>query len=208
MIVVGLVGRIGAGKSTVARRFAAHGATVIDADRIAHAALDDGAVKQAVVDALGNSVVAADGRIDRSAVARLVFGDTAAHAEALAALEGIVHPWVRHRVEDELAAMRAGGGRAGGVEPAAVLDVPLLVQAGWSELCTHLVVVECEDSVRRERLVGRGWSARQIAARERAWERGYRPPQPGPNTWCVDASGDPIYTAQQVDRIWRAMRGV
>lgn len=206
MDVIGLVGRIGAGKSTVARRFAEHGATVIDADRIAHAALGEPDVKAAIVKALGASVADAEGRIDRAAVARRVFGDSPDHAAALAALEGIVHPWVRQRVESQLVALRSRGVDAVG-PPAVVLDVPLLVQAGWADLCTHLVVVECEGSVRRERLAGRGWSADQIAARDRAWERGYRPPTPGPNTWCVDASGDPIYTAGQVDRIWQAMQG-
>lgn len=206
MVVIGLVGRIGAGKSTVARRFAEHGATVIDADRIAHAALDDADVKASVFRELGPSVADAEGRVDRAAVARRVFGDTAAHAAALAALESIVHPWVRRRVESQLVDLGNRNADAGGT-PAVVLDVPLLVQAGWGDLCSHLVVVECEDSVRRERLAGRGWSADQIAARDRAWERAYRPPPRGPNTWCVDASGDPIYTASQVDRIWQAMRG-
>jgi dephospho-CoA kinase len=206
MVVIGLVGRIGAGKSTVARRFAEHGATVIDADRIAHAALDDADVKASVLRTLGASVADAEGRVDRAAVARRVFGDTAAHAAALAALEAIVHPWVRRRMESQLVALGNRSADAGEAA-VAVLDVPLLVQAGWSDLCTHLVVVSCEDSVRRERLAGRGWSADQIASRDRAWERAYRPPPPGPNTWCVDASGDPTYTATQVDRIWQAMRG-
>jgi dephospho-CoA kinase len=205
MIVVGLVGRVGAGKSTVARRFAEHGATVVDADAIAHDALTAPEVIAAVVDRFGAGVLAGDGRVDRSALARLVFGETPAHAAALTALEAIVHPRVRRRVEaildDERALDRDGdGGRV------VVLDVPLLVQAGWDDLCTRLVLVECEEPVRRARLAARGWSVGQIAARDRAWERGYRPPAAGRATCRVDASRDPAYTAAQVDEAWRAMR--
>lgn len=197
MIVVGLVGRIGAGKSTVARRFAELGATVIDADRLAHEALAESSVVDAVVARFGPGVRDASGRIDRAALAGLVFGATPAHDAALADLESIVHPRVRRRIEGLLAA---------GTAPATVLDVPLLVQAGWADLCTDLVVVDCEESVRRGRLEARGWAPEQIAARDRAWDRGFVPPRPGPGTWSVDASGDPAYTQALVDRIWRALQ--
>lgn len=206
MIIIGLVGRIGAGKSTVARRFAEHGATVVDADRHAHEALADPEVTAAIAARFGSGVIDAHGRVDRSALAARVFGGTAAHDTDRAALEALVHPRVRRRLEAVLAE-QATRDLPAGRRPAVVLDVPLLVQAGWSDLCTHLVVVECEESVRRLRLAARGWSAEQITARDRAWERGYRPPPSGFATWSVDASGDPAYTAGQVDRIWQAISG-
>ena len=196
MVVIGLVGRIGAGKSTVARRFAEHGATVVDADRLAHEALADPEVVAEVVARFGAGVRDAAGRIDRKALAGLVFGATPAHDVALAALEAIVHPRVRRRIEAVLA---AGGARA------VVLDVPLLMQAGWADLCTDLVVVECEETVRQGRLAARGWSPEQIAARDRAWDRHFLPPRPGPTTWSVDASGNPAYTLAHVDDVWRAI---
>jgi dephospho-CoA kinase len=148
----------------------------------------------------------ARGRVDRSAMAGRVFGGTPAHDADRAALEAIVHPRVRRRLEAVLA-NEAARNLPGGHAPTVVLDVPLLVQAGWDDLCTHLVVVVCEDSVRRMRLAARGWSAEQIAARDRAWERGFHPPLAGPTTWSVDASGDPAYTVVQVDRVWQAIRG-
>lgn len=206
MSVIGLVGRIGAGKSTVARRFAEHGATVVDADRHAHEVLRDPDVIAEVAARFGPGVVDEGGRIDRAAMAGAVFGSTAEHDAARAALEAIVHPRVRRRLETVLADAAAGNLPGGGV-PAVVLDVPLLVQAGWADLCTDLVVVECEEGVRRARLAARGWSPDQIAGRDRAWERGYRPPPAGPSTWCVDASRDPAYTSAQVDRIWQSLRG-
>lgn len=206
MMIIGLVGRIGAGKSTAARRFAEHGATVVDADRHAHETLEDPQVIAELAAFFGPEVIDAHGRVDRTAVAGRVFGGTPAHDAARAALEAIVHPRVRRRLEAILADQSARN-LPGGREPTVVLDVPLLVQAGWDDLCTHLVVVECEDSVRRMRLAARGWSAEQIAARDRAWERGFRTPPAGPTTWSVDASGDPAYTVAQVDRIWRALCG-
>lgn len=206
MIIIGLIGRIGAGKSTVARRFAEHGATVVDADRHAHEVLADPEVTTAIAARFGDGVIDAQGRVDRAALAARVFGGTPAHDADRAALEALVHPRVRRRLKAVLAE-EAARNLPAGRRPAVVLDVPLLVQAGWSDLCTHLVVVECEESVRRLRLAGRGWSAEQIAARDRAWERGYRSPPAGPTTWAVDASGLPAYTAGQVDRIWQAISG-
>lgn len=206
MIIIGLIGRIGAGKSTVARRFAEHGATVVDADRHAHEVLADPEVTTAIAARFGDGVIDAQGRVDRAALAARVFGGTPAHDADRAALEALVHPRVRRRLKAVLAE-EAARNLPAGRRPAVVLDVPLLVQAGWSDLCTHLVVVECEESVRRLRLAGRGWSAEQIAARDRAWERGYRSPPSGPTTWAVDASGLPAYTSGQVDRIWQAISG-
>ncbi len=202
MIVLGLVGRIGAGKSTVARLFARLGAHVIDADRIAHEVLREDAVKAAVAARFGPGVVGADGEVDRRGLAGLVFGDEPKHAAALAALEAIVHPRVRGRIAAELARLRhaAEGAPAGGV---VVLDVPLLVQAGWADACDRLVVVECAEEVRSERLAARGWTATEREAREAAWLRRYTPAVlPAEKILTVDASRDLAYTESQVDDIW------
>lgn len=205
MIVIGLVGRIGAGKSTVARRFAEHGATVVDADRHAHEALDDPEVVREIIARFGSDMLDGAGRIDRGRLAREVFGTTSGQGAALDALEAIVHPRVRARVAAAIAEAR-GRETAAGRPRAVVLDVPLLVQSGWDGLCTHLVVVKCAQPMRRARLAARGWSDDQIADRDRAWERRFRPPVASPTTWTVDASGDPSYTSSQVDRIWQAVQ--
>ncbi|MGB8853616.1 MAG: dephospho-CoA kinase [Pirellulales bacterium] len=202
MLIVGLIGMIGAGKSTVARLLAAKGADVIDADRIAHEQFADEEVRRTIAARFGGGVLAADGSIDRAALARLVFGPTAAHEAALRDLEAIVHPRVRQRIDAELDRLRrlsttGGGGRV------AVLDVPLLVRAGWAERCDRLLVVKCDEAERRRRLAARGWTAEQQAAREAAWNRGSSlPADLGPKILRVDASGDPTYTSSQIDRIW------
>jgi len=203
LTVVGLVGGIGAGKSTVARLFAGHGAHVIDADRIAHDVLRDDAVKAEIMARFGPGVVGVDGAIDRRALAALVFGATPGHAAALAGLESIVHPRVRRRIAAELERLRHAA--AGGV---AVLDVPLLVQAGWADACDRLVVVECAAEVRRRRLAARGWTEAEQEAREAAWNRRYAPAQlPPEKIRTVDASRDLAYTAAQVDEIWAGLTG-
>lgn len=210
MTIIGLIGRIGAGKSTVARQFAAHGAHVIDADRLAHEVLDEPDVVRQIVARFGDGVLDGDGRIRRRAVADRVFGPTPAHAAALEWLESLVHPRVRERITARLAAVRAHEHprhtSAGGA--VVVLDVPLLVQAGWADACDRLVVVNCSEDVRRQRLDERRWTPAEQAAREAAWNRNYvaatLPPE---KIATVDASGDLAYTQDQVDLIWSGLSG-
>lgn len=200
--VIGLVGRIGAGKSTVARLLAARGARVVDADALAHAVLDEPEVIREVVAAFGDEVADGSGRLRRSEVAGRVFGADPSHAEALRILEAIVHPRVRSRIVTALAAGRAAGADDGVV----VLDVPLLVQAGWEDECDLLIDIACEDLVRHRRLEARGWTPAEIAARDQAWERRFVAPGGRRPVLRVDTSGDPAYTQVQVDRIWDGLR--
>jgi dephospho-CoA kinase len=206
MLVIGLVGRIGAGKSTVAGMFADRGAVVIDADALAHEVLEEPEIVREIAARFGDDAIDAVGHVRRERLAGLVFGEESLHQANRRDLEAIVHPRVRRRVIAAIAACRdlpAEDGR----EPIVILDVPLLVQAGWDGLCDRIVVVECEEAVRRQRLAARGWSAREMAARDRAWEQGFVAPAAGAKTGSVDASADPAYTRSQVDRIWNESRG-
>lgn len=204
LVVVGLVGRIAAGKSTVARALAARGAEVIDADRIAHDVLDEPDTRSAVVRRFGAGVLRADGRVDRAALARIVFGSTPEAGTALAALENLVHPRVRERIAAALDGLRDEAATAGDARRVVVLDVPLLVQAGWDERCDRIVLVECDEQVRRARMAARGWTTEHQEKRDAAWARGYRPPPPRKTT-PVDASGDAAYIHGQIDGLWRSM---
>lgn len=212
MIVLGLVGRIGAGKSTVARLLGERGATVIDADRIAHEVLREPEVVDAVRDGLGAGVLAVDGTLDRRKIAELVFGPTRGHADALATLEKIVHPRVIPRIEALLAAERMAA--VDGPERIVVLDVPLLLKSGLIRRCTHLLEVGCDEPVRRDRLAARGWGREEIAARDAAWERARGlgdasdGAEPGPVAGFLDASGDVRYTSPQVDQFLRDIAAV
>jgi dephospho-CoA kinase len=205
VILIGIIGRIGAGKSTVARLLAEHGARVIDADRIAHEVLHEADVRRLLVERFGPGVImgglspdTAD--IDRKALAGIVFGPTAAHREALAALEAIVHPRVHDAMEAVLAEI-AGEERREGTEQVAVLDVPLLVRGGWLDRCDQVIVLECPDDVRRARIAAR-FSGPQIEGREASWNKQSPRPLPAEKTVTVDTSGDPAYTRSQIDRLW------
>jgi len=209
VFVIGIIGKIGAGKSTVAALFAARGARVIDADRLAHGVLTEPAVIAEVVTRFGAGVLAADAaggqRVDRRALASLVFGPGPEHAAALRDLEAIVHPRVHERIAAALHEARRAGVDGAGTpadsEPVVVLDVPLLVQAGWVSVCDLVVVLECDDEVRRGRISDR-FSPGQIAAREASWTRVLPHRIPSGKSRNVDTSGDPAYTRAQVDRIW------
>jgi dephospho-CoA kinase len=203
-ILVGLVGRIGAGKSTVARLLASLGARRIDADRIAHEVLADGAVAREVAARLGPEALAVDGSVDRGSVARMVFGDSSSHRRRLESLEAIVHPRVRERIAEMIDAASAEA--AGGEAPVLVLDIPLLVHGGWSEACDWIVRVTCDEETRLARLSARGWSQAEIRARDAAWEARNAVDPARFGAVClatVDASRDESYTAEAVNGVWR-----
>lgn len=210
MIVIGLVGKIAAGKSTVAKRFAELGASCIDADAIAHEVLTEPEVRSAIVERFGPDVLDGAGLVRRPALADRVFGPTAAHAEALADLETIVHPRVHRRITETIESLRSAERSSGLGEPIVVLDVPLLLRAGWADACDSIVTVNCDEGVRRARLATRGISREQQAAREASWQGSVEGvpagmPAVGPRkkTFAVDTSGDLEYTRLQVDRIWQ-----
>ena len=154
-LVLGLVGGVASGKSTVAGMFVAHGLRHIDADAHAHAASSDPAVLAEVRSRLGERFVV-DGALDRPAIGQLVFSDPAAKQ----ALEEILHPRVRARIRTELDEATAAG-------VSSLLDVPLLFEAGLWESCDHVVFVDAPDEVRRARAAGRGWADDELGRRER-----------------------------------------
>ena len=204
MTVVGLIGKIGAGKTTVARLLGQYGATVIDADALTHDALKEGAVQERIRDRFGSSVFVGD-VVNRSCLAELVFGDQPEHKKALQDLEEIIHPRVRNALEERLRRIDAQplSKKASGV---VVLDVPLLVQARLHNRCDRLIWLECEDSVRHQRLVQRGMSAGQVAAREEAWIAGFQKDSvPDHMLYIVDTSGDIAYTIEEIEKFWEEL---
>lgn len=155
MILVGLTGGIGAGKSTVSALLAGYGAVVIDADAITRALQEPGQpVLAAIVDRFGSGVLSADGRLDRAGLAEIVFGDP----DALRDLNAIVHPAVGAEIARRIAAEQDSG-------RVVVLDVPLLVETGRDGL-SGIVVVDVPTDTAVERLVvQRGMSEDDARAR-------------------------------------------
>ena len=155
VLMVGLTGGIGAGKSAVAGRLARAGAVIIDADSLAREVVAPGTEGLAeVVDIFGPAVLTADGALDRPALAAKVFGDD----EARRRLEGAVHPRVRVRTAELTAA----------APPDAVVvnDVPLLAEVGMSAAFHLVIVVEADRDRRTRRLAEtRGMTVQEAAAR-------------------------------------------
>lgn len=146
--VVGLTGGMGAGKSTVAALLAAHGADVVDADAIAREVVEPGTPGlAAIVDRFGADVLTDDGRLDRAALAAIVFDDP----DALADLEAITHPAIRAAIDDRLDELATTADR-GSDDVVAVVDHPLLVETGLHEGVDLVVVVEAPVSLRLDRL--------------------------------------------------------
>jgi dephospho-CoA kinase len=140
---VGLTGGAACGKSEAARRFAALGAAVVDADALAREAVAPGSagLGQLVAD-FGREILDAGGALDRAAMRRRVF----ASPDDRRRLETIVHPEVRRLLADRLAAV--GG-------PYAVVVVPLLVEAGLDREVDRVLVVDCPERLQIERLMRR-----------------------------------------------------
>jgi dephospho-CoA kinase len=192
MLVVGLTGGIGSGKSTVSALLAAKGAVVVDADAVVHELQRPGtAVFEAMVDRFGNGIVAADGSLDRSAVADIVFNDP----DALADLNGIVHPAVGAEIVrrmDELSTTDA----------VVVLDVPLMVESARGYPVAGLIVVDVDPEVAVRRLVEQR-GMREDDARARIARQASREERRARADVVIENSGSLDDLAAQVDRAWR-----
>lgn len=155
-VVIGLLGGIAAGKTTVAAMLAERGFAVLDADAEARAVTADPAIVQEIAARLGQELVR-DGELDRKALAARVFAD----AQARAALEAIVHPAIRARLTRKLEAALAAG-------RSVVLDAPLLLEGGLIARCDTCVFVDADAATRGARARERGWASGELLRRERA----------------------------------------
>jgi dephospho-CoA kinase len=193
MKLLGLTGGIASGKSTIARRLAAHGAVHIDADQLAREAVAVGSPGLAAVrERFGDEVLTSDGGLNRSALGEMVFADAA----ALADLNGIVHPEVRR-----IAAERIAGIASRDPDAVVVYDVPLLVEANVQMPWDLVVVADAPASVRAKRLVElRGMTAAE-AARRIANQAGDAERRAVADV-LIDTSGTEQRTLEQVDELW------
>lgn len=154
MLVVGLTGGIGSGKSTVADRFAALGVPVIDTDVIARRLAEPGGeALPEIRAAFGESVMQPDGGLDRPALRRRVFAD----ADARRRLEAILHPRIRRSVGQALADLKA---------PYALVVIPLLVESGgYRDVLDRVLVIDCPEALQVERVMARsGLSHDEVGA--------------------------------------------
>lgn len=189
MIEIGLTGGIGAGKSTVAKEFAAQGMAVIDADAISRKLTAPGTRGQdAVARAFPEAVV--DGVVDRGCLAEIVFS----HREQRERLEQIIHPLVA----DE--SRRLGEGHE-----IVVHDVPLIAELGTANRYDVVVVVAASHDTRRQRLHARGMSDADISARMAAQATDDQRREIA--DYWIDNDGDPALLAGQVAAIVASVSG-
>jgi len=195
---VGLTGGIGSGKSEVARRLAAHGAVIIDADVAARAVVALGTPGLArVAEAFGAGVLGPDGALDRARLGAIVFGDP----DSRATLNGIVHPlvgeWMRAA---EQAAVAASGG-----DVIIVHDVPLLAENRRADDFDLVMVVDVPPELQLERLVGqRGMTPDQARARIAA--QSSREQRLAVADLVIDNSGSLADLDRRVAGLWTDLR--
>jgi dephospho-CoA kinase len=186
---IGLTGGIGSGKSTVAGLLAARGARIVDADRIAREVVEPGTPGlEAVVAAFGQEVLTPEGALDRPALAAVVFADP----DARRRLDGIVHPLVRARATELVAAAPP--------DAVVVQDVPLLVETGQAGSYDLVLVVAADLDTRVQRLVGRGLSEGDARARIAAQASDEQ--RRAVADVVLDNSGSVADLEAQVDRFW------
>jgi len=195
MLLVGLTGGIGAGKSTVATLLAEHGAVVIDADSIVRELQQPGTeVFAAIVDRFGEHVVAADGTLDRERLADIVFRND----DARSALNAIVHPAVYSVMSERIAAVKDE-------DKVVVLDIPLLAEAGGGGGMDAVVVVEADEEMRVARVMSeRGLDAEDVRARMAAQASSEQ--REALADVVIRNNGTPEDLRAQVEEVWEQLR--
>lgn len=193
MLMVGLTGNIGSGKSTVAGLLAALGARVIDADVLARQATDEPAVLALIGQRFGEHLVAG-GQLDRAALAAVVFSDETKRQ----ALNAIVHPWVRRE------AARLAAGYFDDGAPVVVQDIPLLYEGDLQDSFDRVLVVTAPFEVRLERVAKRsGLDEAEFRRRDSAQlpleHKAARA------DFVIDNSAGPAALEDQVQKVWREL---
>jgi dephospho-CoA kinase len=198
VVRVALTGGIATGKSYCLSKFAALGAPTIDADALARQAVAPGTAGfDAVRERFGEAVVAADGGLDREALARIVFSD----ANARRALEAIIHPAVYAAIQRWFEGLTPKGPRVVGIA-----DIPLLYETGHEGDFDAVIVTSCPPNVQLERLMTRPGTTRDDAERRLAaqWPIASKTPLAD---YVIDTSGSHARTDEQIGEIWRSLSG-
>ena len=190
--VLGLVGGIGAGKSTVADALVRHGGRVVAADSLGHEALERPDILARVVEIWGErGILTPDGKVDRKKFGRIVFPSPVERSR----LEHLVHPYIEGRIREEIGKAVA--------DPAAkfvVLDAAIMLEAGWDGVCDKLIYVDAPRPIRLERVQRqRKWTDHDLANREAVQMPCEKKKERADAV--VDNGGLPEATAAQVDEL-------
>ena len=190
IFVVGLMGGIASGKSTVAKMFEKFGAKVIDADELVHKALADPDVQHKILELWGKNLMVLE-HIDKRALAKIVFSSK----ENLEKLESIIHPIVKRNIQRRLENFANSG------EKLAVLDVALLLESGLNSICDTLIFVDTPVELRQKRASqNRGWAFEEIITREK-FQASIEDKKKVAN-YIIQNHGDMDEIFSQVQKIW------
>jgi len=195
MIIIGLTGGFGSGKSTVAGMLQELGARVIDADKVAHRLYQPGTPAfDETVRAFGREIVGEEGEIDRKKLGRKVFGKP----QALKRLNAILHPRISHQVKETLEGWRGEGVKV------AVVEAALLLEAGWGPVVDQVwVTMAPEEKVKERVRASQGLSKAEIESRLASQmpveEKAKRADV------VIDTSGTLDQVRDEVERQWRLM---
>jgi dephospho-CoA kinase len=197
VLLVGLTGGIGSGKSTVSALLAEQGARVVDADQIARDLQAPGSsLLDNMAERFGRHVLRSDGSLDRAAVAAVVFGESDEARQALRDLNGIMHPAIQAEIAGQIESYAD-------TDDIVILDFPLLGENPRSDLAAT-VVVDIPVEVAVERLVGlRGMDEED--ARNRIANQITRENRLAGATHVIDNSGDLDFLRSQVEDLWRTL---
>ena len=190
--VIGLVGGIGAGKSTVAAALVRHGGRLVSGDPIGHEALERPEILARVKEIWGGrGVLTERGTVDRKKLGRIVFPSPVERSR----LEHVVHPYIEGRIREEIERAQADA-----AVRFIVLDAAVMIEAGWNSVCDKLVYVDAPRAVRLSRVQAqRGWTEQDLANREAV----QMPPESKKTRAdvVVDNAGPPDRTTAQVDAL-------
>jgi dephospho-CoA kinase len=197
-VIVGIAGGIASGKTLVTEQLARRGAAVVSADRLAHEVLQYDDVKQAARERWGEAVFAADGQLDRGAIARIVFAPPPEGPVELKFLEQLTHPHVGRLAGQQLEKLSQEK-----KVPVIVLDVPLLFESGWDRFCDKIVYVDAPRHERLARARSRGWSQEEFERREGAQQSLDSKREQA--DFVIDNSASMQATEAQAEQLWRSL---
>lgn len=162
--VIGLIGGVASGKSFVAQALEELGCACINADKVGHELLDNPMIKLQLRKAFGELIFSQDGKVNRSRLGGIVFGNDELATDNLMQLNSIMHPAMRAAIVRDVIRLR----QAKPAPPAIVLDAALLLEANWDKACDWIFFVDTPEPIRRQRALMRGWSESHWQSREKA----------------------------------------
>ena len=197
MTVIGIVGGIASGKTAVSEALRDLGADVIHADQIGHAVLNEPSVLRELQGRWGTRILGPTGKVNRAAIASIVFADSPGAAKELRFLESVTHPGIEEQIRRQIQQLKKDGSSV------IVLDAPILLEAGWERHCDKILFVDVDRSERLRRALARGWTEAQFAARESS-QLGVGEKRKVADK-VIDNSASFDHTLAQLQQFWRSL---